>query len=307
MTGGNVLDQLLHVFVKVAEKKNFTRAAEELHMTQPAVSQHIQTLERLMGTKLLERNNKYVKLNKAGEIVYHHAKEILGLYTRMNHLIDDLMNRASGALSIGASYTYGEYILPHIMAELHKQYPLIKPAITIGNSNEIVEMVSNHQLDVGIIEMDIEIKDVYIEPFAEDQMFIIASANHPYAKKKRVSIDDLRSETWIVRETGSGTRKATDKLFSKYNFFPHDIMEFGSTQLIKEAVEAGLGITFLSQWTVRKELSFGTLKLINIDDHPFFRQFSFITQKTPFYTKAMEVFLDILRKHRTSASSLAKQ
>ncbi|MBE3571287.1 MAG: LysR family transcriptional regulator [Bacillales bacterium] len=301
------MDQLLHVFVKVTEKKNFTRAAEELHMTQPAVSQHIQTLERLMGTKLLERNNKYVKLNKAGKIVYHHAKEILGLYTRMNHLIDDFMNRASGALSIGASYTYGEYILPHIMAELHKQYPLIKPAITIGNSNEIIEMVSNHQLDVGIIEMDIEMKDVYIEPFAEDQMFIIASANHPYAKKKRVSIDDLRSETWIVRETGSGTRKATDKLFSNYNFFPHDIMEFGSTQLIKEVVEAGLGITFLSQWTVRKELSFGTLKQLNIDDQPFFRQFSFITQKTPFYTKAMEVFLDILRKHRTSASSLAKQ
>ncbi|KLR72266.1 MULTISPECIES: LysR family transcriptional regulator [Geobacillus] len=294
------MDQLLYVFVKVVEKGNFTKAAEELHMTQPAVSQHIQTLERLFDTKLLDRTNKYVKLNKAGEIVYHYAKEILGLYTRMNQLVDDLLNRAGGELSIGASYTYGEYVLPQMIAKLHQHYPLIKPTITIGNSNEIVEMVSSHQLDVGIIEMDIETKNVYIEPFAKDQMVVVASVHHPYAQKESVQMDDLRNATWIVRETGSGTRKATDEFFLKHNFFPSSIMEFGSTQLIKEAVEAGLGLTFLSLWTIKKELSFGTLTIIPIDDEPFFRHFSLVTSKTPFYTKAMEVFLTIVRTHQPS-------
>ncbi|MGP3609701.1 MULTISPECIES: LysR family transcriptional regulator [Anoxybacillaceae] len=298
------MDPLLQVFVKVAEKQNFTRAAEELHMTQPAVSQHIQALERLAGTKLIERNNKYVKLNKAGQIVYHHAKEILGLYTRMNHLLDDLMNRASGTLAIGASYTYGEYILPHLIAQLRAQYPDIQPTITIGNSHEITELVSNHQLDIGIIEMEIEPKDVYIEPFAEDEMFIIASAHHPCAQKQTATMEELCRETWIIREKGSGTRKATDQLFAKSYCYPRQLMEFGSTQLIKEAVEAGLGITFLSQWTVRKELALGSLRQIHIDDAPFVRQFSFITQKTPFYTKAMEVFIDILREQGATKSFL---
>ncbi|MFK4997235.1 LysR family transcriptional regulator [Bacillus sp. N9] len=119
------MDQHLRVFVIVAEKQNFSRAAEELHMTQPAVSQYIRALEDKIGTRLLERTNKYVRLNKAGEIVYHHAKEIIGLHTKMQNLVDDLVNKVSGPLSIGASYTYGEYVLPHIIANLKRlsRYP----------------------------------------------------------------------------------------------------------------------------------------------------------------------------------------
>ncbi len=169
------MDQQLAVFVTVAEKQNFSRAAEELHMTQPAVSQYIQALERAMGTKLLERSNKYVHLNKAGEIVYHHAKEILGLYGKMHYLIDDLTNNPNGLLSIGASYSFGEYVLPHLIADMQEKYPLIKPAITIGNTKEIAELVLGHQLDVGIVEGQYKEKNLKIEPFAIDKMSIIAS------------------------------------------------------------------------------------------------------------------------------------
>lgn len=139
------MDRQLHVFVTVAEMENFSRAAEELHMTQPAVSQYIQSFERTMGTNLLERSNKFVRLNKAGEIVYHHAKEILGLYTKMHYLIDDLTNKTSGPLSIGASYTFGEYVLPHVIAKMHKKYPLIIPTITIGNTKEVANLVLGHR------------------------------------------------------------------------------------------------------------------------------------------------------------------
>ncbi|CAM2861209.1 LysR family transcriptional regulator [Paenibacillus sediminis] len=290
------MDQQLLVFVTVAEKQNFTRAAEELHMTQPAVSQYIQTLERTVGTKLLERSNKFVRLNKAGEIVYHHAKVILGQYARMQYLIDELMHTASGNLSIGASYTYGEYVLPHILAYMHEHYPLIKPTITIGNTKEIEDLVVSHGLDVGIVEGEFKDDRLYMEPFAEDFMYIIVSLKHPLAARKKIRLSELNKETWIVRELGSGTREATEKMFDRFKLYPHNIMEFGSTQIIKESVEAGLGITMLSHWAVRKEISLGTLKILELDETPVTRKFSLITQSTPFYTKSMEVFLSILRR-----------
>lgn len=291
------MDQLLLVFVTVAEKKNFTRTAEELRMTQPAVSQYIQTLERTVGTKLLERSNKYVRLNKAGEIVYHHAKEILGLYTRMHCLVDDLMHTARGNLSIGASYTFGEYVLPHIIAALHKRYPLIKPAITIGNTREIAELVLGYKIDVGIIEGELQHDNLTIDPFAEDRMYVVCSPSHRFAKQNKVSLAELNEENWIIRETGSGTRAATERVFASFVQRPNEIMEFGSTQIIKEAVEAGLGISLLSHWVVRKEVAIGSMKLLEIAELPIRRNFYLATPVTNFHTRATEVFLDMLRSN----------
>ncbi|CAM3149678.1 LysR family transcriptional regulator [Filibacter tadaridae] len=292
------MDQHLQVFIAVAERKNFSRAAEELHMTQPAVSQYIQTLERDIGTRLLERSNKYVRLNQAGEIVYYHAKEIVGLHEKMKLLVDDLTNTASGSLSIGASYTFGEYILPHIIAKMHEKYPLIHPAITIGNSKEIEELVASHQLDVGIIENECRNKKLSSESFAEDAMFVVMSKNHPFSQvRKEIGWRELEEETWIIRENGSGTRGATDALFRLFDCKPKKLMEFGSTQLIKESVEAGLGISLLSQWALRKEFSIGNLQKIQVKGTPFTRQFTIVTQ-TPFQTKAVQVFLELVREHK---------
>ncbi|GGH80658.1 DNA-binding transcriptional LysR family regulator [Pullulanibacillus pueri] len=288
------MDQALLVFITVAEQKNFTRAAEMLHMTQPAVSHYIKDLEQTMGTKLLERTNKYVRLNKAGEIVFYHAKEMLGLHTRMHSLVDDLLHTASGELIIGASYTFGEYILPHVLAELDRQYPLIKPTIKIGNTEKIAEWVADHQLDVGVVEGDLHHEKLFIEPFAEDLMYLIISTGHPLAQKSKICVGDLSGEKWIVREKGSGTREMQEKVFEALHIQPSEILEFGSTQVIKESVEAGLGITLLSQWAVRKEILLGTLKRVCCQGLPFSRKFSWVTQNITFKTKVTEVFLDIL-------------
>ncbi|GGB42186.1 LysR family transcriptional regulator [Lentibacillus populi] len=291
------MDQHLQVFVTVAEKKNFSRAAEELHMTQPSVSQYIRTFEENIGTRLLERTNKYVRLNKAGEIVYHHAKEILGLYTNMQHLVDDLVNKAKGPLSIGASYTFGEYLLPRIIANLLETYPDIHPTVTIGNTSEIADLVATHQLDVGIVEGHFKDQQLRVEEFAEDYMVVVASPNHILAKKRGVEILDLEKVTWIVREKGSGTREATEKVFHRFKLSPAKLMNYGSTQPIKEAVEAGLGISLLSRWAIQKELRNGDLNIINIKGLPFSRKFSIVT-KSPFQTKALEVFLGSLRNNK---------
>ncbi|EGK13239.1 LysR family transcriptional regulator [Kroppenstedtia eburnea] len=297
------MDSHLRVFVTVAEKKNFSRTAEELHMTQPAVSQYIQALERTVGAKLIERNNKFVCLTKAGDIVYHHAKEIMGLYTHMQSLVDDLMQVASGNLSIGASYTFGEYILPHVIARLHGRYPLIQPTVTIGNTTEIAESVADRRLDVGIVEGEFNHERLNTESFAKDWMVIIVPADHPLTRQKEVTVPDLKKENWIVREKGSGTREATEKMFKKLGFTPDHLMEFGSTQLIKESVEAGLGISFLSNWAVRKEESLGTIHLLKMDGTPIPRKFTWITQDTPFQTKALEVFIDEMRRLETLFST----
>lgn len=294
----------LQVFIEVAEKKNFSKAAESLYMTQPAVSQHIQSLETAIGTRLLERTSKYVRLNKAGEIVYHHAKEILGLYTRMQSLVDDLTNKASGDLAIGASFTFGEYVLPHIIGQMRNSYPLIKPTITIDNTDRIEKLVMSHQLDVGIVEGDLKYDNLHLEAFADDALFVIASTDHWSAKENKVNLNDLINETWIVREKGSGTRDATEKIFEEMDFHPENIIEFGSIQVIKESVEAGLGITILSDWAMKKELLLGTLKMLKVEGFPVTRKFSLVTQSTHFQTKALEVFIEILRSNFTDFTAI---
>lgn len=289
------MDQQLQVFVTVAEKKSFSRAAEEHHMTQPAVSQYIRQFEEQIGTRLLERTNKYVRLNKAGEIAYHHAKEILALYTKMQNLVDDVANKASGTLSIGASYTFGEYVLPRIIANLQQTYPDIQPTVTIGNTATVADLVASHQLDIGVVEGKFNATRLIVEDFAEDAMVIVGPADHPLASRKEpLLMAELERETWIVREHGSGTREAMDNLFEQYGIAPKKQMDFSSTQPIKESVEAGLGISLLSHWSIKKELKNGDLRVLDVNGLPYRRQFSIVTN-TPFQTKALEVFIDILR------------
>ena len=286
------MEQELLVFISVVDHKNFSRAAEELHMTQPAISRYIKSLEKKLNTRLLDRNNKMVQLTKSGEIAYYHAKEILGLHEQMQQLIDDLHNTASGKLKIGASYTFGEYILPHVIATLREQYPLITPSITIGNTREIVELVQNRQLDIGIVEGEMTDEHLlHMEKFAPDDMVIVTSSD----TEELNTHDQLEEASWIVREEGSGTREATEKMFKAFGLSPVRKMEFGSNQIIKEAVEAGLGITFLSTWAIRKELALGTVQVLNIEGVSVKRSFTFVTQKTQYQAKSISVFVSLLR------------
>lgn len=293
------MDQRLEVFLKVVEKKNFSKAAEALHMTQPAVSQYIRSLEESTGVKLMERTNKYVRLNKAGEIVYHHAIEIKELYANMNHLLEDLTHKASGSIAIGASYTFGEYLLPRIIAEAKEHYPDIKPTVTIGNTTTIAALVLSHQLDVGIVEGHFKkVPELKTEPFAEDRMVVVACADHVLThQNKSITMTDLIEETWILRELGSGTREAVENVFNQFSMSPQAIMHFSSTQPIKAMVEAGMGISLLSEWAIQKELRYGDIKVLNVKEMPYTRDFSIVT-KSPFQTKALSAFLDLLRKHR---------
>lgn len=298
------MDQHLSAFITVADCRSFTRAAEILHTTQPAVSQNIQHLERRMNVKLLERTSKSVSLNKAGEIVYHYAKEILHLYEQMDKLVADLVNEASGVLSIGSSLTFGEYILPHALSHFLARFPNVKPNISIENTREVVDHVASGHLDIGIIEGSHSNTDVVVEAFAEDTVMIVASTNHPLVRDGADVRDRLTKTPWIVRELGSGTREVTEAVLSRFHINPAERMEFGSSQVIKEAVEAGLGVTVLSKWVIRKELALGSLTEIRLSNDPIHRRFSIVTRKSAFHTKSQQLFANFLKQNTDTFMSM---
>jgi LysR family transcriptional regulator, transcriptional activator of the cysJI operon len=289
------MDQSLSVFTEVADTRNFSRAAERLHLTQPAVSQHIRALEERLKVRLLERNNKSVTLTKAGEIVLYHAKEIGGLYRRMEEMVNELMHYTGGPLSIGASYTFGEYVLPPTLARLNADFPDILPSVTIGNTADIAEKVRNRLLDVGIVEGEEIGTGLTVEKLAEDEMVVAAGERHPLADGSRIPLAILEEQTWLVREQGSGTRAAADKMFTMLGLKPARLMEMGSTQSIKETVEAGLGVTLQSRWALGKELGLGSLKVLNIEGLPVKRSFHVLLRNGDLRTRTMEVFLQTLR------------
>jgi DNA-binding transcriptional LysR family regulator len=289
------VDHSLLVFVAVAEEKSFTRAAEKLHISQPAISQHVQALEQQLDVKLFDRTSRFVRLNKAGEVAYHHARQILNLYTQMEQLIRDLKEEANGGLSIGASFTFGEYVLPHLLAEFRDQYPKIVPTISIGNTQTVVGLVARGELDIGVIEgKTIQENGVQVEAFAGDTVVIVASSRHSLSQQKSVSVEELSGEQWIVRESGSGTREITDLVLKTYGISPKTLVEYNSTQIIKESVLAGLGVSILSRWVIRKELEDKTLLAIPFPKDPIERHFSVVLRSSGFQTKATQLFRNFL-------------
>ncbi|MGX9136318.1 LysR substrate-binding domain-containing protein [Rummeliibacillus sp. JY-2-4R] len=277
----------LNVFLKVVKNMNFSQAAKELYMTQPAVSQYIKSLEDELNVQLFDRSKKKVQLTKAGEIVAYYGKEINMLSTKMNRALDDLTNQVTGQLQLGASYSYGEYILPQRLTTFLNDYPQVTPQISIDNTKEIAKKIMNHSLDLGIIEGSIHNKHIVMHKIAIDHMVIVA--------KPEQTVHNLNEQTWIIREEGSGTREAFEQFINEYHIEPKRILEFGSTQLIKEAVSSGLGISLLSEWTLKQDLLLNNLQIVSLDAYSYTRDFYAIHLNTPFLSKTTETFLHFLK------------
>ncbi|WP_158599700.1 LysR family transcriptional regulator [Lysinibacillus halotolerans] len=281
------MNQKITVFLKIVELGSFSKAAESLYMTQPAVSQFIKSLEKDLGVILFDRSSKSLHLTAAGLIAFQYCLEMKKLSDNMTQSLNELMNVVKGPLMIGASYSYGEYILPSKLAEFIKRYPLVKPSVQIKNTSEIAQEMINKKIDIGIIEGIIEPSRIVCEKLTTDRMVVVS--NEP-------NTEIGHETTWIARENGSGTRSATERFFEKHHLEPNKVLEFGSTQLIKGAVEEGVGVTLLSKWTVQQEVA--NKKLFIVDEEKFFyeRDFYMIYLKTPFQSKTTEMFLKFIRE-----------
>lgn len=289
-----MLDNQLYIFLTVADKKNFSRAGEFLNMTQPAISQHIHALEDYFGAKLFERSSKKVELTQAGNILYNYARNILDLHQIAKRAVADLVDTVTGKLTIGASLTIGEYVLPRLLATFTRKYPDVEFSVWVGNTELIHERTREGTIDIGLVEGVIEDPQLNITPFLKDELVLVAPKLHPLAGKTRLARDDLQDSVFVIREEGSGTRHAAEDFFQKAGFWPERNITLGSTQSIKEAVEAGLGITILSKWCLRKELQLGSLKLLRVKGLEMTRWFFLVQLKDRFHSRACDEFVKMV-------------
>jgi DNA-binding transcriptional LysR family regulator len=293
-------DHKLKVFCTVAETKSFSKTSEIIHLTQPAVSLQIQALEEIYETKLFDRSSSFINLTPAGEILYKYSKDILNLYAEAEKEIGKITGLIKGSITIGASTTIGNYVLPTVIADFKKTHPKIKINAFIGNTKRIVDLLNSGGVDIGLVEGETSKHKMKTEPIIADELAFIIPPFHPWAKKKVVSILEVTKEPFILREEGSGTRQMIEKYLSSHGINTGDMriaLVLGSTESIKEAVESGMGISIVSKWAARKEVKYGSLKLITPKEEKILRNFSLIMQKSAVLSHAVDEFLAYLKSY----------
>ena len=261
----------LEAFVYVAEEKNFTRAAKLLYMTQPAISFQIKALEDHLGIKLFERMEKKVYLTDGGEILYPQAKKILGAYASIKDGIVALNGLEKGRMTIGASTIPGEYLLPRLIGQFKDIYPSLHISLAIGSTAEMVHKLTEREIDIAVIGAMPD--DIKFETFklANDQLVLIAPPNFEMSS---ISLENLKGQPLIVREIGSGTRRVIEEELNYTGISFKDLniqMELGSTRAVLTAVEAGLGLSFVSHWAVKEALQLKKVKVVEVDNFKIHR------------------------------------
>ncbi|HRH45687.1 MAG TPA: selenium metabolism-associated LysR family transcriptional regulator [Pyrinomonadaceae bacterium] len=295
-------DFRLKVFRTVAENLNFTHAAEVLFITQPAVTLQIKTLEEELGVKLFDRSGGKVRLTEAGEILLDYAERIAGLYSEAETAIGTLIGEQRGKLSLGASTSIAQYVLPHLIGKFLSLHPKIEFSMISANTENIVKALDAKSISLGLVEGPIGRSDLKFEPFIEDEIVVIAAANHELAlnQSEKISLSDFAEMPLIMREYGSGTRHVIENALKKNGLKLSQlkiVMELDSTEAIKSVVEANLGIGLVSRWGLTRELELGTLKIIKIDQLEIKRQFQFVYPRTPRLDATAESFYRFARRH----------
>jgi DNA-binding transcriptional LysR family regulator len=292
-------DRRLQVFHTVARLLSFTKAAESLHMTQPAVTFQVRQLEEYFNTRLFDRTHNRISLTEAGTRVYEFADRIFELYAEMENAVRDMTGEISGVLIIGASTTIAEYMLPALLGDFKKKYPDINVHLKVSNSDGIVHMVENNDIDLGVVEAPVMNKNLVVEECRKDRLVAIVSPQHPLSAKQKVRMPELLEAAYIDREEGSGTREVIQEYLTELGMNVSDVhvsMELGSPEAVKGAVEAGMGVSIVSEVTIHKELQLGTLVALELDP-PLERPFSFVHQKQKFRQRAMDELLVFARAY----------
>jgi DNA-binding transcriptional LysR family regulator len=287
-------DRRLQVFYTVAKQLSFTKAAELLFMTQPAVTFQVKQLEEHFNTRLFERSHSKITLTPAGRLAMEYAERILNLTSEMETRLTEMTGEISGTLLIGASTTIAEYMLPRVMGDFKAHYPRVQCRLTVANSETVESKVADHTLDIGLIEAPSHHPSLTSEVCCEDELVAICAPNHPLAKFSNVSPERLAVQPYISREAGSGTREVVDDYFKRAGIQPEDltpVMELGSPEAIKGAVEAGLGIAVVSRVTIVKEVKLGDLVAVPLEP-PLIRPLSVVYAREKFRSKLLQTFLD---------------
>lgn len=273
----------LKVFRSVARHLNFSRAAEELLLTQPAVTQQIKSLEEECGVPLFDRSGGHITLTPGGQTLLPYAEKLKIISDEAMAAVASAAGRNAGLLAIGASQTIAQYLLPNLVASFLRENPRVAVTAMSGNSDEMLEALISRRIQLGLIEGPAHRKDIHIEPFMEDHMVLVVPASHEWADHE-INVSLLKDAPLLMREFGSGSRRVVENALTRAGVKKKEIntrMELDSTEGLLSAVEAGLGVAFVSRWTVRNQISLGTLKLARVQGLKLSRMFSIVYPAGP--------------------------
>jgi DNA-binding transcriptional LysR family regulator len=289
----------LEIFCRVVELKSFSRAADAVFLAQASVSERIANLEKSVGTTLLDRMGRQIVPTKAGELLYKHALRILDMKNTARLEIEKFLGLKQGEIHLGGSTIPGEYILPQMIGSFYEQYPFISVILTVAGTREIEEMVSNGDLELGVVGADDFNKGIESHRILNDELVLVINKNHRWASKKSITADELCQEPFILRENGSGTLKVMEQYFKSCLHKGIDdlnvVARLGTSTAIKEVIKVNFGISILSSRAIETEVAAGILKIVKIKDMPpMSRPFYLIRDKRRVASPLCQSMIDFL-------------
>lgn len=285
----NATFRQLRVFNEVAKNLSFARAAENLHLTPPAITMQVKELEGHIGMPLFERSGKKISLTTTGEYMLVYARKILATVKDAEDAAARLLRAETGVLTIGFVST-AKYFLMRLLADFRALHPGVDIQICIGNRDQLVSMLQNSEVDIAVMGRPPKELQTRAEPFAAHPHVFVAAIDHPLAQRDHLSVEDLRPYDFIVREKGAGTRAAMEKFFEDTHVEPRLKIQLHSNEIIKQAVMAGLGLGFLSLHTIGLELEHKLIRMLDVEGAPVVRAWNVVHTHSKMLSPAAESF-----------------
>ncbi len=289
----NMTLRQLTLFKAVAEQLSFTRAAAQLCLTQPAVSIQIKQLEEHAGMPLFEQIGKRIFLTDAGREMYRTCQDMFSIIERLEMTLNELQGTIKGQLKLSV-VTTATYFIPHLISTFRRTYPEVNIRLDVTNRTNVLKRLANNEDDLVIMGQVPEKLNVQAHPFLENPLVVIAPPQHKLVGQKKIPLSELSQELFLVREVGSGTRLAMERCFKENHLELKTGMELGSSEAIKQGVNAGLGLSVLSKHTLALELATGTLSLLDVEGFPLLRHWYVVNLKEKKMSLVAQTFLEFL-------------
>jgi DNA-binding transcriptional LysR family regulator len=283
----------LEIFVAISRTESVSRAAEELFLSQSATSTALGEFERQFNLQLFDRVGKSLRINEAGQRLLPRAVELLDRAKEIEDMLDG--HAGFGHMKIGATLTVGNYLVTILVAQFLQEHPESRIQLQVHNTRTIVQQIANHELDLGLIEGDCHHPDIEVQTWIADELVVFSAPGHPLAKQRKVSMEQLLQEPWILREKGSGTRETFDRAFHNHHARLNIRLELEHTEAIKRAVESGLGIGCISHLALKDAFRRGSLVPLATPSLDLGRYFYFLWHKQKYQTAGMREFLALCR------------
>ena len=288
----------LNIFCKVVENRSFSEAGRRIHLSQPTVSSHIKDLENHFGCRLIDRLAKEALPTKAGELLYTYARRLMTMKDEAEAALAEFQGSIKGTLAIGGSTIPGVYLLPRIMGDFNKSHPAVKVSLLIGDTQKIIDEVLADNLEMGIVGAETSDKRIVQEQVIEDQMGLVLAGDHKWAGQKRVTLNALRHEPFIVRENGSGTLESIQRSLAQCgsNLDEFNVVaEMGSTAAVIQGIKNQLGVSILSSIAVADEVHAGNLSILEIEGLNLKRSFQLTRQRNRTASPLCQVFMEFIK------------